>query len=339
MNNQSEKALPKQSPRLIIKPSEALLENWRIWIALEAIKKFKYGVDNTAPLSIEFVVNELYIDFSKHQKKFSDLQKILDKQSLVLKQECSSLENLLIAKKGLEKFYISKILSKLELINQDINSAGTFIIKKTVRNKARHSAPIPTLAWLTKLSKIFQEKRKQYAQNRLDYFEQESASIKAFDNLAKIADLDQETNLESNLSNAWNAVVWRVKSMLWIEEQKIFEQIFCNLIHLCQIFTEYSESSLAILQNIEKSLSQKASISLISLPVFERMKKFNVLEQQKALEVWIGHCINYWGNAPVSRLQIENKLLENLAPIADSIFDDFYHCFIEHLIVQESDPP
>ena len=104
------------------------------------------------------------------------------------------------------------------------------------------------------------------------------------------------------------------------------------------MFTEYSESSLTILQSIEKSLSQKASISLVSLPVFERMKKLNVLEQQKALEVWIGHCINYWGNAPVSRLQIENKLLENLAPIADSIFDDFYHSFIEHVIVEGFEP-
>ncbi len=135
--------------------------------------------------------------------------------------------------------------------------------------------------------------------------------------------LSRSHKARHNLEARWNAMITMYTALLEKEINRTLSQIYNNCIQLCQTYSSYSESSKNLLIDIESSLREKSRLQITSIPVFAYLGKIDVDKQKQLLELWIGHNINHWGNAFVSWQQIEQQLLKNLTPAAESVFQEF----------------
>ena len=85
------------------------------------------------------------------------------------------------------------------------------------------------------------------------------------------------------------------------------------------------------MENIKASLQEEARSSVGDRPSstlrnrvdFTSIAEVDMLEQQKLLETFVGHCLNHWGNAPVAWQQIKGKLIDNLSDSIDNLLEEF----------------
>lgn len=314
---------------LKIEPSEELLNNWKIWMAIEVIQQFKNG---SLPKQSSQIIDS-FISFDKEQEyqtTFESLEKGLKEKTRLLKQKYSSTPNLKDAKRELENFYFDIVSLRLQHVSQKIGTKEVAKLKQTIFKFAQNLSPVNMLKWLQDLSNAFLRKKNQHEKSRINYIERETAAFRAYNNLS-------ETNNVKNSSEVWNALFLGYVSLLKAEKDEILSQMFYSFIQLCQIYIVYTENSISLLNNIEDSLRASCNMEITSIPVFScYLNKIDVDRQQKLLEVWIGgHCINHWGNAPVSWQQIKQQLFINLTPIAELIFKEFNDSYIKQIIILE----
>lgn len=307
--------------QIVLKPSQFLLKTWKICMALEIIRQFQADSNKVSETAnVDNIIN--LFDKSGCKAHFLQLHQVLEQQADALRLEFRTVEDLAIAKQELEELFFGEISVKIQQISQNIQKTEILGFKKILVTQFKQAYPAPVLSWLEQLSQVFRFHKNQHDRMQIYYVEQQTAAFKSYNNLNK---KKWNINFEDKISHLWNAIVLGIKSMLFIEEQKIFSRMFFDLAQLCLTYTSYVENSVSLLKEIENSLLEKSNIDLISLPVFTLLKRLDVKKEQKLLEVWVGHCLNYWGNAPVSWLQIESKLLNNLTFTAESVLEDFHH--------------
>jgi len=92
------------------------------------------------------------------------------------------------------------------------------------------------------------------------------------------------------------------------------------------------DRSVTLLKEVLKSTDKKCNLEVAFLPVFSLLKKINIDEQKRLLEIWAGHKITYFGNSLLSYQQVEAKLLENLSPAILDLIREFQMIYEDHFV-------
>lgn len=301
-----------------VKISKELLEDWKILMAVEVVRLFKEESSKNVLETASFLKTEnaYYKDFFSKQKK------ILNEQVLFLQQKYSSAREIEIFKTKLEIFYFNTLSTQLQIEAQQLIEKETDRIKTIILNVTQKSTPTEILHWLKKSVTYFIGKKNEQDRLRIQCKHREDSTLNSY--LA----LSRSHRAKQNIEARWNALKTMYVALLEVEEHEIRSQIYSNCIQLCQTYSSYSKSSKELLNNIESSLKEKAKLQITSIPVFTYLGKIDTNRQKQLLELWIGHNINHWGNAPVSWRQIEKQLLINLNPVVESVFEEFSNRFI-----------
>ena len=306
-----------------VKISQELLENWKIIMAIEVVRLFK---DSPSPSGCDLdpvkSENPLCSDKLCYENFFKNPKKILNEQVLLLQQKYSSAREIESFKTNLEIFYFNTLSTQLQIETQQLINEEGSRIKKNIINATQKETPTKILHWLEKSTSYFIGKKNEQERLRIQCKQREDSALTSYLTLSK------SHRAKQNLEARWKALKTMYMALLEAEEHGIRSQIYENCIQLCQTYSSYSKSSKELLSNIENSLKEKSKLQITSVPVFSYLGKIDTNRQKQLLELWIGHNINHWGNAPVSWQQIEKQLLLNLTPVAESVFQEFSNRFI-----------
>lgn len=324
--NSRENSPQKTNIKYSIKPSKSLLNNWKLWMAAEVVQQFISG--ETVHLKLKTIIESIVVD---QQNIFIvQLNKLKDKIFILsVETPLQKLENI---KYDLEEYFTQTIVREMQQISQDLIVKSTKKLSQLFHRDIKQASPKNLMQLLKDLLKTLWLRKSHFEKNAIDYKNQENSAEKAF---LKLTDsFNSQAEYDSNKESIWNALSICFTSKLRAEESAIFGQATLSLIQLCQSYYESARLSLLLLERIHASLSQKCALDLISLPVFTQLKRINIAQQRELIEIYTGHHINHWGNAPVSWKQIETKLLENLESTAFELCKDFQRCYMECVFIK-----
>ena len=302
----------------VLKPSQVLLDNWKVWMALEVVRRLKD--DNFGNIEDYFE-----LPMSTLQKRFEIIYRLLYEESRRLRNSINITQSLPQAKALLEQYYFDTVTFEVQKISADPSITDISVMKKTLYLKVQSIKPksLINLMQATANKLLIQKNHAQAEEHK--YIEMEFSASQAYMKISQIESSDQ-------IESAWNAIEMSVKSKLRALEQNTIAQLYTDVIVHCNLYCKWGKRSLKVLEQIECSLLEKSSMKPICIP---NISAVNIEEEQKSLERWIGHCTNHWGIAPVNWLSIEEKLLENLENTARSLFQDFLDQFMEYIIIED----
>ncbi len=145
-----------------IKISEELLEDWKIWMAIEVVKQFKQGTAR----KIEDLFDSEKSDF---QNIFRKYKKILIEKNLSLRKQYASVKEIEILNVNLKDFYFNKLLIQLKDEAQRLINQETIRIKNIILSIAQKNFPAIMLDWLNDSVNGLIEKRNRCDRLIIEY--------------------------------------------------------------------------------------------------------------------------------------------------------------------------
>ena len=303
----------------VFKPSQILLDNWKIWIGIKIIRQLKDG---------SFDRNNDYFELPEIAlaEKFSPVYKLLEDKSIQLRNRIDVNLTLSQAKTELETYYFKTITFEVQKLAQDPDLTDVFAMKETFYLKGKSIRPKTMVSLMQSMANELLVKKNIVQAKERECIDMEHSACQAYINII-------QKDLSNKIDSSWSAVTMSLKSKLEALECNTIARLYSDAIGHCNLYHKYARKSLKILDEIECSLQKKLSLDLMCLP---NMSRIDIDEQQKLLELWIGHFINHWAIAPVTSLSIEEKLLDNLDEIAQLVFRDFCRQFMEYVVIEES---
>jgi len=325
MDNQKLKKKDSLTPS-IYQPSERLVENWKFWIAHEVVEQWQQSSQDRTDLKIT-----LNLDDKQFLSETSDkLKAKIESEKLAL----NASENIEKAKLSIEKYFDEIALSFQKRLKTK-RSISTKSFKESLSANFHALSPDNLTSLIANYANFFTKRRNYFETEKNTHLRRQASAGIAFINLS-----EKFNSLASNSlgymtmkESIWNALRVYFESKLLAKNFTVLHQTTLGLLELCQSYLDSVTRSSEVLELILKSLKGKSSLDILSIPVFSYFKKINALEQKEKIEIWSGHRMNHWGNAPVSWQQIEARLLENLESVAFDIYMEFQECFFEHGIL------
>ena len=314
------------------KPNQALLDNWKLWIAKEVVEQWQNKP--LEYLKLSSVKNALDLTNNNTEAALTQRLRLEIEQS---QQSAASIENFQEVVAYLEDYYSNEIIAELQQIGRSLRSGAIETLKSLASTDSGQAAPKKLMLFFKSLSTTLSEQKNDYKQQKIQYTNQSTSAWQAFLKLSNMLNDTRENSLEylSIKQSVNNALVIYFVAKLNIEIGTLKSQITTNLIELCRSYYNSAYRSRKMLNQIYSSLKQKCSVDLISIPVFTSLRKIDPDYQRRLLETWVGYSLNYWRNSEIPTSEIEAKLLENVEPIARRLYEDFYHCFIEHSVTED----
>ena len=310
-----------------IRPSQELLENWKVWMAIEIVSQLKKT--QSSSLGLEVIDPLFKIDDKSIFGNFEESITILKEKYLNLQKECSDSNQISKLRLELENYYFDKIVYRLQEIAQNIILRESDALKAVIFEIAKQTAPENMLMLLRKTSNYYLEQKNRYERAKIQY---ERDGVTALHEHESLLGKKITRDMETIKRTLFEIYLCTLKS----ERSRILSHLFANCIQICQTYAACSEGSLTLLNSIESELQSQCKLKEISVPIFSNLG-LNIERHKELLEIWIGgHPVAYWSNAPVSWQQIKKQLLENLTPDAAEFFKSFNKCYIEHLHTVDS---
>ena len=309
----------QQHPVHEFAPSQPLLDTWKLWLASEVVTQLmeKFEVS----LNLTSICGDLsFIDVES--EIFSPVVDSLVEKADSLKASASSTVDVYQLEMILEEFYLKVIFPELHKIGQSLKQKSMKHLQSSLSDDLQHCSPKNLIKFLEDLVEILFLQRQDFEEVKNYHRAIEQGAEKAFTHLS---------NLPLEFGDMSNALVWQISSRLQVEICQICSQTLFSLIQLCQSYCELSRRSAQMLSKVKVSIQSKTSIEFISLPVFTLLNKVDSDDQRRRIDLWVGHCINYWGKAPITWQQLEAKLLQNIEPVAIHLLSDLQACFREHM--------
>ena len=318
-NNQSTSINAKPNN---FQPSQSLVDNWKLWMAIEVVEQLKSS--ELTSLQLSSIINTL--DFSKRDVFVSQFDKLNQKISF-LNLDNISIENVGKVKDSLEKYYFDTIDLEMQKSSQELTIITNNKLRQLLSEDIKKASPQKLMKLLEDLVKILASNKNDFEKSKIGFIKQENAAWNAYYNL--IGSSFSKSEYLDNKESICKALSICFISRLQVSKYSIFSQTILNIIQICQSYYDSCRRSKRMLDRIQASLSKKCSLNLISLPVFTMLNRIDISEQKKLIEMYTGHHLNSWGSALVSWQQIEAKLLENLDYIALKLYKDLQTCFME----------
>ena len=318
------------------RPSAALLDNWKVGMAIEVIEDWSKNGSIKLPLNEALAV----LDLSQNSSFQDSLNTLI--QSLKLELSTSqktnfSANNLEEHRNNIEEYFLKNIKEKLQKVSQQIIVRSRATLRKLISLDCQQASPHKLRQYFQDLLKKLEEQKNHYEEMKSDYLKQETAANRAFFKLKNQLSSCEINSLEylGIQESMCKAIVIYFESKFQVEINTIVSQIMLNQIQLCQSYYDSANRSLALLKQIKKSLEDKYSLKIISVPIFTHLKQVDPHYQKSLLGLWIGQSLNHWGNSTKSWQEIEAKLLDNIEPLALSFYRDFQHYFLEQATTRD----
>ncbi len=307
-----------------IQPSHELLENWKVWMALEILRSLegKPESDRVAE-SIDLPV----VNFAEQLKP---LEKLLTEKASKLKN--TALESSLEREKVELEEYCRDIIIGYEMQNLSISIINDSItlfncqLQDAAKNHLPREMSVQMKGVLNRLVKQRQNALKEAREH-----EQEEKNAWGVYTTLK-AKKDPEA--------AWNAIVEAFKSNLKAEySQAVVVQLYRDAESICRTYLNNSENSLRLLSNMKTYLVEEQSFfKVVDLPIFSRIDCLKIDEQRRLLEIYVQQPVTNWGSSIVAWQEILKRLLINLEQPATEIFNEFCSEFIKVVKIKETVP-
>lgn len=320
-NGQGIKKVPNQS---IFQPSQILIDNWKFWMAYEVIEQWQQSSSNCLQLykDINLVQKQVLVNSLNGLKS-----KILQK-----KEKAQTLKDFKVAESIIREYFQNNAIVEMNKLLFSSKSLNLKAIHRLISMNFHQLSPRGLAACISEIINTLKSHEHNFYQKKTSYLKQEKSALKAYFVLWQKLKLKNVTSNEYNLTvnSIWNSMSLYFESKLKVEYCIVQHETILNLIQYCQTYYNMVNRSSGILDSLQKSLKEKCTFDILSLPVFINLKRVDAKHQKSLIEVSIGHSINYWGNSSVSWQQIELQLLNNLNSVVLEVYIDFQHCFMEH---------
>lgn len=234
----------------------------------------------------------------------------------------NELNDLFKNKMDIDNLINNYYIKELSIVNQKYEKEQLINFKDKIFKVFHNDAPYTVIVKLKVVIENITSKINHHNRVKIFYENQRNSALTSFYNLSKVSSI-------FNINAAWKALTLSCQAKIRIEKEKSIIESYNKLIHLCRDYVSYATSSYNLLNKLEKSLEKKVLNNIILMTIINT-QTIDIKKQQSSLEIWIGHSLNYWGNSPVSKMQIENKLVSNLLPLAESILIDFKHLLLDY---------
>ena len=313
-----------QAQDLILQPSQALIDNWKLWMAQEIVNQLKTRTSvkaNFEKIATLFKLSNLD-DFDNIWDTFKNCFK-------EIKQKSSLINSYSILKQKLDREFSKIVINKFKNISTLLENKYCDRLEQYIADDLQKASPGNVISFLKDVSKLLLFQRRNLEDNKCVLAQKIKSVNKACINLSSLK------NLKYEQQNIWNAFNLLFQFKFEKERDLVLSKLILKLLQIAQTYYNSAQRSFLLLTNVEKSLKSKCSIKLISIPIFMYFKTINLNYQQLLIDLWIGHNINYWGNSSVTIEEFEQKLLENINDISQSLFYEFQLSFLENSIIKE----
>lgn len=308
--------------KLMLNPSEVLINNWKLWITKEVVVQFQTRNNMKSQLSNLSSV----MDFN-NLTNFENIYSQFNNKIVKLKQSCNSFAGLEIATNRLDKIFNNLIAKNLK---SEVNRLEVVSINKLnehLSEDLEKASPDNLRNYLKEVAKLFLAQRNKFNQIKINLIKQKKSANQAYNNLLQIE------NYQSEKESIWNALSLIYKLQFLIELKQLLSEIMLNLIQLNQEYYNLVNKTLKILEEVEISVTKDCSLILLSVPIFTSLNLIDIDEQQQLIDKWLGYKINYWGDSNISSQQLKAKIINNIDDLARKIFHDFQLDFFENTII------
>ena len=303
----------------IYQPSQALIDNWKIWIAREVIQQWQ--TTKTVP---KFDPKEILdVDIKIFSQTFEDLKLFIQEQKSI-----TNADEIKLAVAEI-KAWVELRQKNLEQVCQQLIFQGR---EKLLGLSSKKINPQELLALLAKLTSFWQIQQKDLEEKKNYCIKREYSAWDAYRMLSRKLKLSEPESVgfKNNLGGIWNGLSIHFVAKLQVEIYGLYLRVLRNLHQQIQSLSDTAKSSAMFLAQIEQSLKADCIIEITSVPIFAYLQKVDPNRQRDLLEIWIGHSLNYWGRTPiVSWQKVKEKLLSNIEPIAWDCCRDFVSVFLE----------
>lgn len=307
------------------KPSQQLLDNWQIQIAKQMVSQWQ-----TTPCSQLSETSLKSIDSTNQEakKKFAVL---LDKLQLKIQQKSELTIDKFVLYDDEDLLRFSEgMAEELDKILHDSKIKNAESIEKIVAINWQKASPQKLKNIFANLGKKLVVEKNNYDKKRKQQLERQSSAWQVYFRLNQKL---HKSMVNSSVDQAVADSMWRAISICFESKLKIkFLEDYCytikTLIKLCSTYYELVDSSCQVLEEIEKSLSERqaSALNIISLPAFMFCGD-TVWQQKNELETKLGHSLNYWGKSSISSQEIEQILLENIGTIVLDNYPKFWQLY------------
>ena len=299
-----------------IKPQPKLIDRWKNLIALEVVSQLRGEATQKSELE------DISIPPMNLKSELPMIINLLEQEAKPVKT-LANIADLVREKKRLEKYCLQNLVkNEIQLKLDSLRRSKITLLKSILEINAKEYRP-PDASL----------RAKKLASKLLDLKLEAESIVREKQLLQKNAweQYDRESS-KKNLQNLYIQITNGLKAKIEEEYyQALVVQLYLEAHQLCKIYQDWTDASLEVLKKIQKSLEE----TCIRQKNFQSFKnKVDIAREQKLLEVWTGHPVNFWGNTPVSWQQIESKLLENLTQSAEKLSQEFCDCLSEEVEIQ-----
>jgi len=297
-------------------------ENWKCWMGLEVINQ----VLNEYPvrLDLKSIAKELNID-SKRNKLLESSCYCIQERLLLNKEIVISPEIISHLQIKIEHYWQTELCNTIGEEFKSIKDGQTVALKSLLSSNIKHSSPLKLMIFMQELCLCLMQQKHLYSRKKEDAILREIAVQKSLFNLC--------TDTDSEYANAkLNAINLMYRAKIECELYTQSTLYFDSLYTVGQAYLDSLSRTVTVLEQVAKIIKAKCSLRIITLPVFSLLDKLDTDKQKQLLEVWAGHQISSFGNAPISPQQIESKLMQNLDPAIQDLGRDFQIVYEEHFV-------
>ena len=315
-----------QQQNFVLKPSQSLIDNWKLWMAQETVNQLK-----TRP------TGEINVSKLLPQVKLSELDLCVDKIWDVFlinfnrfKQRSNpnnNFHNFQEIKNILDKEFSQSITKHFQKTLASLERSHCDHLQEAITDNLQKVSPQTAMNLLKDSSKLLFSQRRKFENDKYEAIEKIFSITQAFQNLVISNDSNEQDHI-------WNALRLLYKCKIDKERYLILSNLILKLLQIIQSHYDSAQRTFLLLTNVEKSLAKKCHAELVSVPVFIYFKVLDINHQQLLINSWIGHSINYWGNSPIKVEEFEEKILDNIDNISKSLFYDFQLSFLENTIIE-----
>jgi len=309
--------------KFVLKPSQLLIDNWKLWMAQETVNQLK--TRSTVKVNMNKLLPQMELS---ELDSFDEIWDIFQFKFNKVSQQTNGNSNFQEIKKALDNDFsqsTAKIFQKV-LISLEKNHCN--YLQQFISDDLQKISPKSAIDLLKDISKLLLFQRRKIENDKYSAIEKISSITQAFQNLVNSNNMDREK------SNIWNALKLLYKCKFDRERCSNLSNLILKLLQIVQSYYDSAQRTFLLLSNVEKSLSEKSCIELVSIPVFIYFKVLDINYQQLLIDSWIGHSINYWGNSPIQAEDLEAKILDNIDEVSKSLFYDFQVSFLENTIIE-----